>query len=207
MYIHYEYKYATDHTFVQYVWSLASGAACRAQLHVFSTYFAKHSESLALLSCVRVYIRTQVRIGMNFTVDVGVLQYELNVFIYAIPAAVAGLIILLVLVFSITCCIYVRFKRSNKERDRQFQGLLAQMELMESELAEECRRGGLQLCGCACVGVSSLGYRMDSIRQHAFSISSMKSLSLHSIAFKCTVVLGVHTHWQPAYICIQHVVI
>ena len=163
-----------------------------------------------------VCVRTQVRIGSNFIVDVGVLRYELNVFIYAIPAAVAGLIILLVLVFSITCCIYVRFKRSNKERDRQFQGLLAQMELMESELAEECRRGGLQLCGCACVCVSSLGYLMESFRQHAFSINSSEVTSTTQYSFKCTVVLRGHTHWQPAYIttlatfadiCVQHVFI
>lgn len=148
-----------------------------------------------------------MNIGSSLTVNVGTLRYSLNVLIVAVPAAVAGLIILLVLVFSITCCLYVRFKMSNKERDRQFQGLLAQMELMESELAEECRRGGLQLCVCACVGVSTLGYLMESIRQHAFSISSLKSLPLHSIAFKCTVVLGVHTHWQPAYTCVQHVFI
>ena len=75
--------------------------------------------------------------------NVGTLRYSLNILIVAVPAAVAGLIIVSALVFSITCCIYVRFKRSSKERDRQFQGLLAQMELMESELAEECRRGGL----------------------------------------------------------------
>ena len=139
--------------------------------------------------------------------NVGTLQYSLNVLIVAVPAAVAGLIIFLALVFSITCCLYVRFKRSNKERDRQFQGLLAQMELMESELAEECRRGGLQLCGCACVCVSSLGSLMESIRQHAFSINSSEVTSTTQHSFKCTVVLGVHTHWQPAYICVQCVFI
>ena len=129
--------------------------------------FCESIQKVFHCSLVCVCVRTQVRIGSNFTVDVGVLRYELNVFIYAIPAAVAGLIILLVLVFSITCCIYVRFKRSNKERDRQFQGLLAQMELMESELAEECRRGGLQLCGCACVYVCLLTWVPYGIHQAA----------------------------------------
>ena len=123
-----------------------------------------------------------MHIGSSLTVNVGTLQYSLNVFIIAVPAAVAGLIILLAVVFSIACCLYVRFKRSSKERDRQFQGLLAQMELMESELAEECRRGGLQLCGCAYVGVSSSGCLMESIRQPALLINSSEVTSTTQLA-------------------------
>lgn len=134
--------------------------------------------------------------------NVGTLQYSLNVLIIAVPAAVAGLIILLVLVFSITCCIYVRFKRSNKERDRQFQGLLAQMELMESELAEECRRGGLQLCGCTCMGVSSPVCLVESIRQHAFSIAHLKSVPQHSIALSAQLSRSAHSLAACIHLCV-----
>ena len=91
--------------------------------------------SIVLFACV------QVNIGANLTIEVGVLRYSVNIYVVAVPAAVAAVIILIVLVVSIVCCAYVWFKRSTKERDRQLQGLLAQMELMESELAEECRRG------------------------------------------------------------------
>ena len=140
-----------------------------------------------------------MNIGSSLTVNVGTLQYSLNILIVAVPAAVAGLIILLVLIFSITCCLYVRFKMSNKERDRQFQGLLAQMELMESELAEECRRGGLQLCGCACVGVSSPCALWNPSGSMLFQLAHWSHFH-YTACFKCTVVLGVHAHSLAACI-------
>ena len=42
-----------------------------------------------------------------------------------------------IVVFFVICC----FMRRAKEKDKQFTNLLAQMELWEMEMADECKRG------------------------------------------------------------------
>jgi plexin A len=87
-----------------------------------------------------------VVVGTRAGVQVGTLEYTLNLIIIIVPVAVGGsLIISLIIMFVIICCVYGCYKRKSKERDRKFQGLITQMELMESELAEECRRAFTEL--------------------------------------------------------------
>ena len=91
-----------------------------------------------------MYSLPQVTVGRRDGVQVGTLEYTIDLIIIIVPSVVGGaMIISAVMMILIICCVCCRYKRKEKERDRQFQGLITQMELMESELADECRRGGL----------------------------------------------------------------
>ena len=86
----------------------------------------------------------QVTVGSRDGVQVGTLEYTIDLTIIIAVSVVGGsMIISLFLMILIICCVCCCYKSKEKKRDRQFQGLITQMELMESELADECRRGGL----------------------------------------------------------------
>ena len=85
----------------------------------------------------------KVTVGRRVGVQVGTLEYTIDPIIIIVPVVAGAMIISGVMMILIICCVCCRYKSKEKERDRQFQGLITQMELMESELADECRRGGL----------------------------------------------------------------
>ena len=93
----------------------------------------------------------QVFIGQTLSYKVGFLTYidqtnttttpgtDGSLLAIIIGASVGGgvLVVSVIVVFFVICC----FMRRAKEKDKQFTNLLAQMELWEVEMADECKRG------------------------------------------------------------------
>ena len=81
--------------------------------------------------------------GDNLSYDVGTVSYTQQSPAAQLPIVVGasvggGVLILLILVmFVVICC----FMRRAKAKEKRFTNLLAQMELWESEMADECKRG------------------------------------------------------------------
>ena len=51
------------------------------------------------------------------------------------------------------CCIICGYKSKHKKTEQRWTNLLAQMELLEVEMADECKRGRLCVCVCVCACV------------------------------------------------------
>ena len=84
----------------------------------------------------------QVQLGDGAPMSIGDVDVQLNPIVIIVPAVVGGAVVIsLLLVCCIVCCVCCQFKRKSKEKEKQVQNLLTHMELMESELADECRRG------------------------------------------------------------------
>lgn len=88
----------------------------------------------------------QVFVGQNRKFEVGTLIYtdapsqsDSNLAII-IGASIGGGVLLVSLF--IICCVVCCFMSRAKAKDKQFTTLLAQMELWEVEMADECKRGG-----------------------------------------------------------------
>ena len=62
------------------------------------------------------------------------------------------MLLIIVLLLMIMCCIVCGYYKSkHKKTEQRWTNLLAQMELLEVEMADECKRGRF-LCVCVCVG-------------------------------------------------------
>ena len=81
-------------------------------------------------------MHTQVYIGDNLMETVGVLRYELNTTIVVVPVVVPVLIFIVVLVFFITCRVYIWFKKRAKEREEAYRRRLS-LEQAENEQLEQ----------------------------------------------------------------------
>ena len=71
-----------------------------------------------------------------------------------IPCVVGGLLLVVAFSVFLICCIACCYNTRARKKEKQWTNLLAQMELMEMEMAEECKRGelsGASSCVCVCV--------------------------------------------------------
>ena len=73
-----------------------------------------------------------------------------------IPCVVGGLLLVVAFSVCLICCIACCYNSRARKKEKQWTNLLAQMELMEMEMAEECKRGELNgtsggVCVCVCV--------------------------------------------------------
>ena len=86
---------------------------------------------------------SQVMVGQNLEYNVGTVTYttsdtETSLSIIIGASCGGGVLILLILVmFFVICCVM----RRSTAKEKRFTNLLAQMELWESEMADECKRG------------------------------------------------------------------
>ena len=58
-----------------------------------------------------------------------------------IPVIAGGLFVVVVFSFLIICCVVCYHRRKSKKNEQRWTNLLSQMELMELEMADECKRG------------------------------------------------------------------
>ncbi len=58
-----------------------------------------------------------------------------------IPSVVVGFLVVLALLVVIMCCIICAYKSKHKKTEQRWTNLLQQMELLEIEMADECKRG------------------------------------------------------------------
>ena len=86
----------------------------------------------------------QVTVGNNIEESLGLIAYEdsatlpLQVIIPAVAAPVAFILFCcLVSIIGITCIT----RRTSKKKEQQYTNLIAKMELLEYEMADECKRG------------------------------------------------------------------
>ena len=99
-----------------------------------------------------------MRVGRNISVVLAeTLSYTSNEvpLVIIIPSVVGGLLVVIVLFLLITCCITCGYKSKHKKTEQRWTNLLAQMELLEVEMADECKRGVcvcVWLCTCKLVG-------------------------------------------------------
>ena len=60
-----------------------------------------------------------------------------------IPAVAGGLLVVALFFMVIICCVVCYHRRKSKKTEQRWTNLLSQMELMELEMADECKRGEL----------------------------------------------------------------
>ena len=60
-----------------------------------------------------------------------------------IPVVAGGPLIVVFLSMLIICCVVCYHRRKSKKNEQRWTNLLSQMELMELEMADECKRGEL----------------------------------------------------------------
>ena len=100
---------------------------------------------LQLLNTVLLCSLLQVRVGTTLEFTVGTLTYTESepsstpLYVIIIAASAAGGAVLLSLF--VICCIICCYTRKAREKEKKFTNLLAQMELWEVEMADECKRG------------------------------------------------------------------
>ena len=73
-----------------------------------------------------------------------------------IPVIGGGLLVVVIFSMLIICCVVCYHRRKSKKTEQRWTNLLSQMELMELEMADECKRGelvDLSACVCVCVCV------------------------------------------------------
>ncbi len=58
-----------------------------------------------------------------------------------IPSVVGGFAVVVILLVLVMCCIICGYKSKHKKTEQRWTNLLAQMELLEIEMADECKRG------------------------------------------------------------------
>ena len=103
------------------------------------------ANSLQFLNIVLLCVLLQVQVGANLEFLVGTLTYTESesgatpVYVIIIAASAAGGAVLLSLL--VICCIICWYTRKAREKEKRFTNLLAQMELWEVEMADECKRG------------------------------------------------------------------
>ena len=122
----------------------------------------------------------QVQLGDGVPVLIGDVNVSLDPIIIIVPAVVGGAVVIsLLLVCCIVCCVCCQFKRKSKEKEKQVQNLLTHMELMESELADECRRGE---CGHNHIPLS--------LQDTTYSISNITYLCAKTPRFQTAYIIG-----------------
>ena len=60
-----------------------------------------------------------------------------------IPVIAGGLVAVALFFILIICCVVCYHRRKSKKNEQRWTNLLSQMELMELEMADECKRGEL----------------------------------------------------------------
>ncbi len=58
-----------------------------------------------------------------------------------IPSVVGGFAVMVILLVLVMCCIICGYQSKHKKTEQRWTNLLAQMELLEIEMADECKRG------------------------------------------------------------------
>ena len=62
--------------------------------------------------------------------------------LYIIIPVVAGVLLVVVIIsLIIICCVVCLYRKKSKKNEQRWTNLLSQMELMELEMADECKRG------------------------------------------------------------------
>ncbi len=84
-----------------------------------------------------------VKIGTSISVELETrLEYSAGLPLdIIIPASVVGVLLVVAVVVIIMCCIICRYNSKHKKTEQRWTNLLAQMELLEVEMADECKRG------------------------------------------------------------------
>jgi hypothetical protein len=90
---------------------------------------------------------------LNYIGDVPSERLPLEIII---PVVVGGLAVVAFFFILIICCVVCYHSRKSKKTEQRWTNLLSQMELMELEMADECKRGELvelSVCVCVCMRV------------------------------------------------------
>ena len=122
-----------------------------------------YNRSVFLLVCdtIRVCTISQVSVGQFIASETTprILRYVTQVsntrlLVIIIPVIAGGLLIVVACSMFIICCVVCYHRRKSKKNEQRWTNLLSQMELMELEMADECKRGELlnlaPVCVCVC---------------------------------------------------------
>ena len=108
-------------------------------------YMLVYVAMVALVICILLHMTFQVSVGAYISESLSqplvyVAPSSIPLVII-IPVIAGSVVVVVILSLFIICCVVCYHRKKSKKNEQRWTNLLSQMELMELEMADECKRG------------------------------------------------------------------